>query len=365
MVSKEGLLDKIEEIGTIKRRLSLRDRARTSGYGLYVQSGSLPRGAMQYMAGGKFLNKCVFIRKADGTRIVKKHHPGDWELKVEVTLSLCRTLERLSKEQISWAPEKIMAYEAKEKFYYPYIAKVYKALQEHGNQLKNVWEFINTEQKKNLLTSFFQELEEEWPIESFEINVEEVYKAIRLAESVMNAYLVGYMIGKGWISEEEGGDNTLYLGDRLTVHIRSVLKGAQSKGVAFSTAFARVAAEGTMAAFTSVEPDKSESQESLVDMQAYEPSKYEILNEILLTEGTNLIRKSFKHPELLGQSTLSVSVNPFKPSDSEYLISAFLGGPSHLGHFDRERLEGILKKLLQDDYDKYYEAAKQRIIASH
>jgi len=365
MNSKEELLDKIKEIGTIKGKLSFRDRALTSSYGLYVQSGRLPRGAMQYMAGGKLVKKLVFIREADGTRTVKKYHAGDWELKVEVTLSLCRTLERLSKEQISWAPERIMAYEAKEKFYYPFIAKVYKALQEHGNQLKNVWEFMGTEQKKNLLTSFFQELKQEWPIESFEVNVEEVYKAIRLAENVMNAYLVGYMIGKGWISEEEGGDNTLYLGDRLAVHIRSVLKGAQSKGVAFSTAFARVAAEGTMAAFTSVEPDQSEFQESLVDMQVYEPSKYEVLNEILLTEGINLIRKSFEHRELLGQSTLSVSVNPFNPSDYEYLLQSFLGGPSHMGHFDAERLETILKKLLKDNYDRYYESAKQRIISSH
>lgn len=101
------------------------------------------------------------------------------------------------------------------------------------------------------------------------------------------------------------------------------------------------------------------------DIRGYEPSKYEILNEILLREGTNIIGKSIKHPELLGRSTLGVSVNPFNPSDYEYLISAFLGGPSHMGHFDTERLEGIFKKLLQDDYDKYYEAAKQRIIADH
>ena len=99
-------------------------------------------------------------------------------------------------------------------------------------------------------------------------------------------------------------------------------------------------------------------------MGAYEPSKYEILNEILLTEGKNLISKHFKHPELLGRST-SISINPFNPSDYEYLLSAFLGGPSHLGRFDTEKLEGILKKLLQDDYDRYYEAAKLRITASH
>jgi hypothetical protein len=100
-------------------------------------------------------------------------------------------------------------------------------------------------------------------------------------------------------------------------------------------------------------------------MQAYEPSKYEILNEILLKHGTVLIRKSIRHPELLGQSTLFVNVNPFKPSDSEYLMKAFLAGPSYVGHFDTERLETILKKLLKDDYEKYYQAAKQNIVSSH
>jgi len=89
------------------------------------------------------------------------------------------------------------------------------------------------------------------------------------------------MIGKSWISEEEGGDNTLYLGDRLAVHIRSVLKGAQSKGVAFSTAFARVAAEGTMAALTSVEPDKSEHLEPLEEEKTLSPKIWNFLVDIM------------------------------------------------------------------------------------
>ncbi len=101
------------------------------------------------------------------------------------------------------------------------------------------------------------------------------------------------------------------------------------------------------------------------DKRKFEPSKYAILNEILLKEGANLIGMSIKHPELLGRSTSSVSINPFNPSDHEYLMSAFLGGPSHLGSFNSEKLEGILKKLLQNDYDKYYKAAKQRLTVSN
>ncbi len=354
MNSREKLLDKIEEIGTIKRNLSFRDRTQTSGYGLYVQSGRLPRGAMQYMAGGKFVTKLVFIREVDDTRIAKKYRPGSWEVKVEVTLYICRALERLRKEQTKWTPEKIMAYEAKEKFYYPFITTVNNSLQEHSAQLKKVWELTDTDQKKNHITLFFKELEQEWPMEFFETKIEEVYKAIgeQFAKSLMSAYLVGYMVGKGWISQEEGVDNNLYLGDRLAILIRSVFKGAQSKGLAFANAFTRVAAEGTLSALNTDKP-------------TYEPSKYEILNEILLREGANIIGKSIKHPELLGRSTLSMSINPFNPSDYEYLMSAFLGGPSHMGHFDTERLEDILKKLLQDDYDKYYETAKQRIVSNH
>jgi uncharacterized protein YukE len=357
MGSKEELLDKIEEIGTIKRKLSSRDRAFTSEYGLYVQSGQLPSGAMQYMAGGKFLTKLIFVREIDGTRTVKKYHPGNWEANVEVTLYVCTALERIRKEQAKWSPEKVMAYEAKEKSHYPSINKINNCLHEHSTQLKKVWELIDAEQKKHHITLFFNELEQEWPVEYFETKIEEVYKAVseQLAQSLMSAYLVGYMIGKGWISKERGGENDLYLGDRLAILIRSVFKGAQSKGLAFAMAFTRITAEGTLSALNTDKPTKPTS----------EPLKYDILNEILRKEGAHLIDKSIKHPELLGRPTSSININPFNPSDHEYLTQAFLVAPSHMGHFNTEKLEGIFKKLLQDDYDEYYEAAKKRITDSH
>ena len=115
-----------------------------------------------------------------------------------------------------------------------------------------------------------------------------------------------------------------------------------------------------MQALSIEEPDRPRYVD--LDMQAYEPSKYEILNEILLTEGKNLISKHFKHPELLGRST-NISVDPFNRSDYDYLVSAFLAGS--IGHFNTEKLESIFKKLLQDDYDEHYEAAKKRIIDNH
>jgi hypothetical protein len=103
-------------------------------------------------------------------------------------------------------------------------------------------------------------------------------------------------------------------------------------------------------------------QTDKLNKTTYEPSKYEILNEILLTEGKNLLSKHFKHPELLGRSTY-ISVDPINQSDYAYFISSFLA--SRIGHSNTEKFESIFKKLLQDDYDKYYEAAKQRIITEY
>jgi len=347
MNSKEELLDKIEEIGTIKGKLSFRDRALTSSYGLYVQSGRLPGGAMQYMAGGKLLKKLVFVREADGTRIVKKYHAGDWKLKVDETLALCRYLEQASQTPRAWALEKVAAYEAEEPFNPVFVTKVDKAWQEHDSQLNEVWHLTGPEQRKDLMETFRKELEQEWPIEYFEILLENVVRATteRVITSIRMAYIAGYMVGKDWISLEELSDFNLCLGDNLAAHIRSTFRRAKSKGIAFASAFACVGAKGTEVALSS-------------GMQNYEPTKHEIIEELLRMEGFKLVRRHFDHPESLGPPT--VEVNPFNPTDSQYLTETLLGSR----HFETERLGNILKKLLKDDYDRYYEAAKQRIISS-
>lgn len=234
------------------------------------------------------------------------------------------------------------------------LNKIDSACRKYDGQLNEFWQMTSAKQRDDLAEAFLKKLEQEWPREFREFTIKNVFDATteRVITSIKMAYIAGYMVGKGWISVEELADFNLYLGDSLTAYIKSIFKRAKVKGLAFAAAFTGVAAEGTLVALSS-------------DLRHPEPSKYDVLNEILLKEGTNIIGKSIKHPELLGQSTPSVSINPFNPSDSEYLTRAFLGGPSHMGHFDAERLETILKKLLQDDYDKYYEAARQRIIASH
>lgn len=77
----EPLLDSVEEIANIKQSLSLRDRLLTSANGFYVQSGSLPGFEMQYMAGGEFVAKLIFVKKSDGSREVTKYRPGTGKTK--------------------------------------------------------------------------------------------------------------------------------------------------------------------------------------------------------------------------------------------------------------------------------------------
>ncbi|MFQ6122736.1 MAG: hypothetical protein ACE5LA_06755, partial [Dehalococcoidales bacterium] len=255
MSSKEELLDKIEEIGAIKRNLSFKDRALTSSYGLYVQSGPLPAGAVQYMAGGRLIKKLVFTREADGTRSVKKYQTGDWELKVDETLSLCRTLERASKGQTEWTEEKFEAYWAEETFDPALVAKVNKAAQEHNSQLIRVWQLTTTEQRNDLAKAFQNELEQEWPTEFLEFMSKKVSDSIiqQVIAGIKLAYTAGYMIGKSWISLDELSDFNLWLGDNVAATIRSTLREAKSRGTAFASAFARIAAEGTKVALTSEE----------------------------------------------------------------------------------------------------------------
>jgi hypothetical protein len=227
--------------------------------------------------------------------------------------------------------------------------KINGIFRKYGNDLDEVWQSTDTEQRNKLARAFRAELEQEWPYEFKYFMIKKVFDASseRVITSIKMAYIFGYMVGNGWISVQELADLNLFLGDSLQDFIRSNFKNAKTKGIAFAASFSRVSTEGTQMILS-------------YNIRHPEPLKYDILNEILLKEGAKLIGKSIKHPELLCLSS-NITINPFNPSDHEYLTQAFLAGPSRLGHFDPEKLEVILKKLLKDDYDSYYETAKKQI----
>ena len=234
------------------------------------------------------------------------------------------------------------------------IDKINEIYKKYENQFDEFWESTNYEQRSKLVQSFQETLLSEWDKEYQVLKDKNVFSATAeyLTMCIKLSYVAGYMVYNGWISVNELADFNLFLRDGLAAAVKSIKKKANSDGTAYAVAFSSISAKGTNEAF---------GRENLYN----EPSTEDVLNEILLVEGKELISKSIKNPELLQNSTTSttnISINPISPSDYEYLLSAFLGGPSHLVSIDSKKLEGILKRLLIDEYNKYYNSAKQRII---
>jgi len=194
-------------------------RAASSGGGLYVQSGHVLGGGVQYMAGGgKWRASLVFEKKRDGAYSVRRYKPGDWELKVDETLSFCRLMQRASRGPQGWPPEKIAAYLAFETADPGRLAAVNTVLQQHHDELDLFWQQRSRDVDEVLIGDFFDELEEGWPVEYLGLQCTIAWKgrenlaATDTAATVQQAYLFGYMLGKGWISDDEVADACLYLG---------------------------------------------------------------------------------------------------------------------------------------------------------
>lgn len=264
----EQVLDAVEEIANMKQTLSDTDRSLTSADGLFVQSGSLPGGGIQYMAGGKFLAQLVFERGVDGTRIVRKYKPGDWEVKVEETLLLCRMLYRGDQALREWAPQGFF---------------------EHRHEVEAIWADFLRPRRKDLANLFLTELENEWPLEYSEAvwelppqldrkddrvmrvaqEVERVWDGLPplfLENPLMSlgtlqvqmAYVLGYMVSRGWVSQADVAKANLYLGDQFAATIRRLFNGAKSKGIAFTSALSCVSARGTADACAEPSPQGEE-----------------------------------------------------------------------------------------------------------
>ena len=240
----DELLDKVEEIWALKEKVPRKDRWVASSHDLYVRSGRLPGGATQYMAGGgKSVPDLVFVRKVDGTRTVHKYKSGEWELKVDKTLPLCRALRRASEIPKGWPPDKIEVYYSEARPNPEILAKTQKVWQEHYEEVNAFWRAIG-QQSDDIMPFFFDELEKEWPIEFLEIQDKRLDKEA-IVMSIQRAYLLGYMLGEGWISLEEVIHFTLYIGDQIADHIRSTFKGAKSRSTAFGAVLCGVSTRGT------------------------------------------------------------------------------------------------------------------------
>ena len=256
----DHLLDSIEEIATIKDRLSLGDRSLTTARGLHVQKKIPSSNELQYSAGGRLTAKLVFVIEADGARNVKKYQPGGWEFKVEETLELCRILERVSRALESWPPEKVQIYQSEEPIDSDLINRVAEANREHYEENHRQWRLGGLPRWIELRDKFLDELKKEWPIEYVEFQTHHrgtKYTTALLQENIAKVYVTGFMYGRGWISPEELTNATLHLGDVLASKVRHGLKRARSKGIAFADVLAHIATSGTVDG-CSTEEERSE-----------------------------------------------------------------------------------------------------------
>lgn len=391
----EQLLDKIEEIATIKQTLSLRDRSLTSGNGLYVQSGRLPDGAIQYMAGGKFIAKLIFVRNLDGSKDIKKYQPGDWETKVNIILQLCRELEWMYESVSNWTPEKTAAYEAEEAVNAELVNRVFVAQQQHQEEIDRQWQLRGVPRWMELGKIFLEELKREWPIEYHESNIIEFLRGTRRAKEVQDllqrnaawAYVYGYMSSRGWISQEELANVGLYLGDSVAEAIRDSLKGhAQSKGIAFASAYSIISAEGIINARAA---EKETQPLSICEDSKPSFSKAEVLEEMCRLE--DMFRISFKSREKgltyaeaniimrkvnpLFDGLINPRAFPVVEEANEEDINKWLTNPvincplpdvfmmniAARTPLPAEVMERMLRTLLQENYDTYWKLAEERV----
>ena len=245
----EDVLDKVEEIGNIRRDLSLAKRSMVSAnQKLYVQSGNLPGGGVQYMAGGrKLFAGLVFERRPDGTRGVRKYRPGAWESRVDSTLSLCRTLYRID-QMPDWPAEKAERYFGEQVVDQGLLDKTQATVAEYSEVMSAL---LSDRSSGNRMELFLDELDREWPLEYLELTLavpshtSGVLKT-QVVESVELAHMLGLMLQKHWVSWEELRNMCLCAGFNLVSGTRSALgQASQCRATGFAEALVAVANVGT------------------------------------------------------------------------------------------------------------------------
>jgi hypothetical protein len=128
------------------------------------------------------------------------------------------------------------------------ISQGYGAIKAHEQELNAVWSQTTSENRDELVYAFRNLLAEEYPTEHSEltqyVRCQEA-ELVELLEILQEAYLVGYMLGKGWISEFSATAMLASHGAQVTEYIQSALEEAQSQAVAFTEALAAVVGKGT------------------------------------------------------------------------------------------------------------------------
>ena len=134
------------------------------------------------------------------------------------------------------------------------IAEGYTALNTHKQEWDTLWSQTTSKDKDELVYAFRDLLEREHPTEHSEltqyVRCQEEAQLVELLETLQEAYLVGYMLGKGWISEFSATAMLISHGEQVREYIQSALEETQSQAMALTEGLAEVVEKGTRLALS-------------------------------------------------------------------------------------------------------------------
>jgi hypothetical protein len=266
----------------------------------------------------------------------------------------------------------------------------------HLEELNSIWTRLDLDKRKEFFNFFLNELQKESPKELSEISPQSTQRAISqiLPRSIYFSFLAGYMVGKGWISVEQLSDVNLRLGDDLAAEVRKVVKNSKSRGIAFASAFANISAQTHIAVIEGkFEPINSlEEIEDKIDdnMKKDTPPKAKVLDEMFYLEGMfgKILKARGKGFTLAEVNLMSRKTNPlyegwttrvFRVADVDSIEEVdrwlnhprinclspdiFLLGAAMQTTMPVLMAEKLLRILLQDQFDDYYEKAEHIVRA--
>ena len=134
------------------------------------------------------------------------------------------------------------------------MSQGYHALKSHEQELDAVWSQTSSESRDELVYAFRDLLEREHPTEHSEltqyVRYQEEAQLVEFLETLQEAYLVGYMLGKGWISKFSATAVLISHGEQVREYIQSALEKAQSQAVALTEGLTEVVEKGTRLALS-------------------------------------------------------------------------------------------------------------------
>ena len=141
---------------------------------------------------------------------------------------------------------KELAYRVMEKTDPKILEQVDAIFKERFPEARDLWHNMSQDEKTAIYHVFSVSLAKESQRESRELssitNIKEVNEYV--GENVQTAYFSGYYFAKGYLTFEQMTELNLKLGDSTANSVRTHCKGAKSRGMAFSSAFAAIVVMG-------------------------------------------------------------------------------------------------------------------------